>query len=262
MGWLETLKAIFNLEINSPIISVNITKNSNNPEQKQYYYDPNEKRLDINLSNLSNDNREKIGKLVKDHINDGKLLLENRTSKLLHRLNDFRKSKTHVAVLDFFKNLIPLTDYEALEASLFLRHIFTLKGDVTKLKRDIRERFGERGKNIANLCTAGYFEQFLIPLYNSSKERFFELYDVIVSKSPVAVFVHENMQEEQIISELRSKVEISKRYGIKFIHIHGIGNNNVFRVKQFIREQRDYIGFFDKDIYEKENIIIVELIIK
>lgn len=70
------------------------------------------------------------------------------------------------------------------------------------------------------------------------------------------------MIDLEIIKEIRNKLEILRKYGIKFMHIHGISKNNVLKVKEFINSQKSYLGFFEKEIYEKDNIIIVELILK
>jgi len=262
MAWLDKLKSIINFEWNSPLLNINITRNSHNIDNKEYFYDKSEGRLDIFLDRLSPEKREKIKEIVKDNIKEGNAFLERNTLKLLYRLNDFKNNKEHDSILSFFKNIILSTDYEALEASLFLRYVFMQGGDVNRLKRDIRDRFGGRGKNIANLCTAGYFEEFLIPLYNSSKERFSELYELAVSKSPFAIFVHASMEESEIMTELIGKLDISKKYGLKFIHIHGISEMNVRKVKEIIKNQKQYFDFFEKEIYEKDNIIIVEIILK
>jgi hypothetical protein len=141
-------------------------------------------------------------------------------------------SNKNTPVLNFFRPIIPLEDFEALNSALYLREVFLSNGDVSKLKQDIRKRFGDRGNTIANLCTAGYFEKFLMPLYNSSKEKFNELYEIIVAKSVLAIFVHSDMTQEQIPKEITYKLEISTKYGIKFIHIHGIGILNVNKIKK------------------------------
>ena len=262
MAWFDKIKGLINFEWNSPLVNINITKNSHNLNKKEFVYDENEGRLDILLDNLSVEKRDKIKEIVKENIQEGNAFLESNTLKLLYKLNNFKNKKEYDSVLAFFKNIISPADYESLEASLFLRSIFMQGGEVSRLKRDIRERFGERGKNIANLSTAGYFEEFLMPLYNSSKERFLELYDLTVSKSPFALFVHATMNEIEIMGELGSKLEISKRYGLKFVHIHGISERNVRKVKEIIKNQKKYFDFFEKEIYEKDNIIIVELILK
>src|SRR3989338_8682572 len=250
MAWFDKLKGLINFEWNSPLFNINITKNSHNSDNKEYIYDRAEGRLDIFLDKLSPEKKEKIKEIVKENVQEGNPFLERNTLKLLYRLNYFKNKKEHDSILSFFKNIISPTDYEALEASLFLRYIFNQGGEVSRLKRDIRERFGERGKNIANLCTAGYFEGFLMPLHNSSKERFSELYELTVSKSPFAVFVHASMKESEIMSELSLKLNTSKKYGLEFVHIRGISERNVKKVKEIIKNQKQYFDFFEKEIYE------------
>jgi len=200
--------------------------------------------------------------LIKESIKEGNPILEINASELLSQLYEYNKENKNNQTLNFFKPIIPLEDFEALESSLYLREVFIKNGDVSKLKQDIRKRFGDRGNTIANLCTAGYFEKFLLPLYNSSKERFKELYEIIVAKSVLAIFIHSQMSQEQIPKDITNKLRISTKYGIKFIHIHGIGDYNINKIKECLGEQKEYFDFFQKEIYEKDNIIIVELLLK
>lgn len=262
MGFLDKLKAIFNLEVNCPLISINITKNSNNINKKEGFYDRTKGELDLYLDNIDEEKKKKIKEAIKESIEEGNQVLEINTSELLYQLYKYNKENKNNQILNFFKPIIPSEDFEALESSLYLREVFLSNGDVSKLKQDIRKRFGDRGNTIANLCTAGYFEKFLMPLYNSSKERFNELYEIIVAKSVLAIFVHSGMSQEQIPQEITNKLGISMKYGIKFIHIHGIGNYNINKIKECLEEQKEYFNFFQKEIYEKDNIMIVELLLK
>jgi len=266
MSFLDKLKALFNIELNAPLINyVNIRENSNNQQNSKdgFYHDKDNGKVELYLDTLPTDKKQGVKEIVKEYIGEGNKLLEENTLKLLYKLHVYNKEKKEDAqVLNFFKPIIPPNDFEALEASLYLRQVFSRREDVNKLKRDIRKRFGDRGNNIANLCTAGYFEQFLMPLYNSSKEKFNELYEIIVSKSVVALFVHSLMNQDDITREISNRLQISSKYGIKFIHIHGIGTANVDKIKECLEEQKNFFGFFPKEIYEKDNIIIVELLLK
>ena len=150
---------------------------------------------------------------------------------------------------------------EALEASLFLRKKFLENQEVRHLKQDIRIRFGDRGNHIANLCTAGYFENFFMPLYNSSKEDFEKIYEVVVSKSAMAIFVHNQMNDTEIVKKITERLEISKKYGLKFLYIHGIGERNIATIRRCLEENKELFKFYDKDIFEKNHMIIVELIL-
>ena len=77
--------------------------------------------------------------------------------------------------------------------SLFLRSELKRNRNVSGYKNDIREQFGERGANIANLCTAGYFENEFMPLYALSHEEFKEYYELAVKEKARALFVHAYM---------------------------------------------------------------------
>ncbi|MBU2577081.1 MAG: hypothetical protein KKF50_05165 [Nanoarchaeota archaeon] len=259
MAWLDKLKALFNFELNAPLI--NITKNSGNSNLGKEYVNSGEK-IDILFDNLSKEKQEKLKLILKEKVEEGSKLLEEKSFGLLRELINFQRTKGEdKKVLDFFQNLIPKEDFEALESSLYLRRRFQEKRDVSKLKEDIRTRFGDRGKNISNLCTAGYFENFLMPLFNSSKEGFDNIYNVVVSRSPMAIFVHSAMGEDQITRDIKTGLEVSKKYGIKFLHIHGIGDQNIRTIKRCIYENKELFNYYDKEIFENNGIIIVELIL-
>jgi len=263
MGWFDKLKAIFNFEINCPLINVNITRNSDNKiKDKEYLLDKDNKRLLINYDKLDEEKKRELGKIFKDKVESGGEILESNTLVLLNELYEYQKTRGEdKKIIDFFSSIMPKEDIEALDSSLFLRKKFNEEKDVRNLKDDIRKRFGDRGNNIANLCTAGYFEKFLIPIYNSSKEDFERIYEVVVSKSAMAIFVHNQMDEEEITNELKRKIDLSKKYGLDFIHIHGIGEKNIKIIKNWIDENKDLLDFFNKDIFEKKGIIILELLL-
>ncbi len=269
MSVLEKLKGMFNIEINKPLINICFKINSDNvtKTKKEVIYLEAENKLDILLDNIGHDKKKKLKPLIREYIElEDKKLLEEKTAIRLNEIclynqNPGDDSKTR----KFFKNIIPSVDYEALEAALYIRSEFNKGEDVSELKQDIRETFGERGSNIANLCTAGYFEGFLKPLFNNeSIERFKELYELIVGKAVIAVFVHSGMKERDITRQIKNKINVSMRYGIPILYIHGIGPDNVAKIKKFIEEKEELSNFFNKTIYESDDggIIIVELLLK
>ena len=262
MGWLDKLKALFNIEFNAPFI--NITKNSNNKNkiEEEYIFDEKEKKLKILFDNLPKEKQNKLKQILKEKYKQDDKLLEETSSSLLQDLVEFQKTKGEdKKILDFFQNIIPEEDLEALESSLYLKRKFLQRKDVKNLKEDIKKRFGDRGNNIANLCTAGYFENFLMPLFNSSQKNFKEIYEVVVSKSAMAILVHSQMDDTKIAEDIKKKLEISKKYGIKFLHIHGIGEHNIKTIKRCVEENKELFNFYNKDIFEGDGIIIVELIL-
>ena len=228
------------------------------------YYVSLERELDINLAALSPKQKQDIKKIFPQILANEKTIFKKETLDLFDSINDYNKNKEGKQILTFFENKIPKYDLEALNASLYLRSVFRKRKDIKKLKQDINTTFGTRGNNISNLCTAGYFDNFLMELYNSSPGTFNGLYEDIVSNKALAVFVNEHMTKEKITEDIKNKLDVSKKYGIKFVHIHGIGTSTVKKINEYIenKEKKDFDTFHPKKILKEENIIIVELILK
>ena len=284
MSWLDNLKSLLHFEINSPLFVNNVVINSNNTnslnkvENKEkkskqikegitqkplYYIDEEKKELNLLTDNMSDDEQEKLKPLIQEYLNTDNPLLEKKASTLLENLYVYNKEKKNLGIIQFFKPIISISDLEILEGSLYIREIFMKGENIINLKKDLITRFGDRGNNFANLCTAGYFDNFLMPLYNSSPEQFTQLYEGIVGRSMLTVFVHSGMDEKQIIDNITSKLKISKQYGVNFIHIHGIGKFNITTIKKCLTEKSEFFdGFYVKIKYDKDYIIIVELLKK
>ena len=253
-----------------PLINIKINSGNVTDSNKEYRYNERENKLEIFLDNMSHERKEELKPIIIEAIDvDKKQLLEETVAECLNRIREYNKSPGEdKRIKNFFKDIIPPSDYEALEASLYLRREFSKREDesnIKKLKKDIQDKFGERGNNITNLCTAGYFEGFLEPLYNdTTKDLFKEIYEQVVGKGILTVFVYKDMNENEIIIQIKNKIKISRRYGMPFIHIHGIGKTNIQKIKNFITIQRDFLKFFEKKIHESEDgsILILELYLK
>ena len=240
-----------------PLIEVKIVKDSykigsdNRPLGKeQLHLDEDKSTAYLNIDALDEKQKEKLKPVLQEYLEEGNKLLQIDTSDLLESLYKHGKDKTDLQIVEFFDGTIPKDDLEALQASLYLRTVFSQGKNVTKLKGDIRDAFGNRGNNIANLTSAGYFEKFLMPLYNATKndgKTFKELYELIVENAILAVFVYRDMNPEEIPKEIKEKIQISKKYGIGFIHIHGIGETNVIKIKECLEEHKEeFFDFFEK----------------
>ncbi|MFH1751382.1 MAG: hypothetical protein ABH821_00355 [archaeon] len=270
MNWLNKLKHLVKNEFNfnAPIFDnrkIIILNDSFNTKSKIF---PNkeDKETYLNIASLNERQKKAFKQILQEYLEEGNKLLQSDTANLLESLYKHSKEKNDQQILKFFKEVIPDKDLETLEAALYLRTIFKQGKNVTKLKRDIRDIFGNRGNNITNLCSAGYFENFLIPLYNATKDegkKFKELYELIVDKAIIAVFVYKDMNQEEIPQQIKEKIQLSKKYGIGFIHIHGIGASNVAKIKECLEiKKKTFFDFFEKKVFEKENIIIIELILE
>ncbi|MBA7514455.1 hypothetical protein ES705_06484 [subsurface metagenome] len=264
MGFFDKLKSLFNVnKVEIRLFEVHI--NSNNVSKKIECNEGN-KTLNINLQELESGERKKVKQIINSAVKDEDcLLLEDKSKKIIDDFKLKDKKSENQEILNYLKDKIPPDDHKALRASLYLREKFREGGDVSHLKRDIMEKYGERGKNISNLCTAGYFENWIIPLYGEmSKEpdftldEFLKVYNIVIKEAAFSVFVHREMSGGEVKKAILGKIETSEKYNIKFTNIHGIGKSNVKKIRNVIMEletERD----FKKRIEEKNSTIMVRL---
>ena len=106
-----------------------------------------------------------------------------------------------------FVGIIPANDFSLLRACLFLRARFEAGAPIEDLKAQIVRVYGTRGRNFANLCTAGYLEEWFWPLYEELKRaypedpelaaaKFRSLYKSIVNDLPWTEFVLPGINDE------------------------------------------------------------------
>jgi|GEM_PF-840889 len=204
-----------------------------------------EKVVQINLNGLTGDQKESLSLLIKKSFdgNDALLLEENADSTV----SDFNEVQQRSEdTLNYFKGKLPKQDLIILRAALFIKILHEDGQPVGKLKSDLVQRYGERAKNITNLCTAGYFDSLIKPLYeelsqkdNFTLQNFLEKYDILVSQYPFAVFVCHGMSIQEIKTIILEKIEINKKYGVnaKFIRVHGIGQENMKKISGVLNDE-------------------------
>ncbi len=254
-NFIEVKLNIKNVKIT--LVNIRIVRDEN---KAVVVHDKNKQLYDINVAKLDKKEYAEIEKFSRQYVGADKMLLEDKSCTLLNELYKFKEY--HNSTLVFFKHIIPKSDYIALESSLFVREKFDNDEPIADLKRGITMRFGDRGRNICNLCTAKYFEEFLIPLFNADKEPFDNIYEDLIKNSMLAVFVNQSMEVDDIPGEIKKKIAISKKYGFNFIHIHGIGQTNIDTIKKFIDSEKINLFNIVKIIYSnpKEHILVVELL--
>jgi hypothetical protein len=237
--------------------TLKITKSK---EGSRCIVDKAEKFVILNLELLTYKERNTLEKIFKDHFDQNLFyFVDSSKINLIERLYNFKEDKK---VLESFKNLLSTSDFCALRDSLFLRSEFiNQQGNTRQLKNDIVTRYGERGNVISNLCTAGYFEEVMIPLSKKSVKDFFIYYDIAVDKGIVALFVNNKMTVEKLNSEIAHKLSSAKKYGLEYIHIHGIGKGNILKIENFLKRPESYSGFEQDYIFHDKNlnIYVVEL---
>jgi len=140
-----------------------------------YSYNKKTKELTIVASLLEKIDKPLLLDIIRSSFNFEKTIIKDSTVQLLKSYQEYASQPKDKQILSFFENLIPEGDFSALKMALYLRYQATQKrGNISHLKADIRYRFGDRGVNIANLCSTGYFEEFMEAYNNAgSKELFF-----------------------------------------------------------------------------------------
>lgn len=136
--------------------------------------------------------------------------------------------------------IIPPKDIPLMYASLYLRTRHKLGEPVEGIKAQIVKVYGTRGAHFANLCTAGYLEEWFIPVYQEwlrqsgdasiAKARFRKFYNNIVDDLPWTVFVRGVMPEAKLIATIERKMRNNAEIGVRYLNLHALGKSNVKKV--------------------------------
>lgn len=235
MSIFDKLQSLIKIDISS-LKEIKISIGSNNKK-----FDNKGNILVINTNNLDKNESKIVKHFLEGNVEEGNMLLEENSEKLLQEVISIEKEGTNKSLLGFFKGKIPLSDLEILRASFVIKELHEKHQPVGKLKMDIMQRYGKRGGNISNLCTAGYFSSVIKPLYeamaassNFTQEQFLERYNVIVEQYTFAVFVSNRMSEEITRGDILRKIKLNKSYGIHEINVHGIGRQNVLKIHRVL----------------------------
>lgn len=226
-------------------------------------YDRNTKILSIVVSQIND--KELIYKLIRQVHSIGDLIWKSTKEETLLSYKEYSEVGKYDDLLKFFGDKLTSADYEALKMACFIRNEMQKNRNIYEYKKDIRVRFGDRGVNISNLCSAGYFEKEFMPLYKKlSRTEFSEYYELAVGKKARALFVHANMGEVEIAEEFNKMVDKAQKYHMTDFRVHGLGENNVNTIKKFfaVRDVDPDENFTIQLIYEKQYpILSIEYIV-
>lgn len=211
-------------------------------------------------------NKEQLQTILRETIGLEHIpILQEETQKLVEDFKQIDSGEESQEVVAFFKGKIPANDIEALRQSVYVKAVKDRGGDIEKLKLDIINRYGTRGRNICNLYSAGYFKSQIRPLYEEMVQQpdfspadFEVIYNRIVNESPYAVFISREMTNESAEKEVRSRIEIDKNYGIRYLNIHGIGEDNVDKIIYILDKLRSEFSF-PEEVKRQGNVITVKI---
>lgn len=247
MSILDKLISIIHFDV-SKLKELHIGNIGSNNKNITVEYHDNRTIICIDPKTVDASEKEKVIQILKIVLDDQGLILEEVAKKLLDGFALEDKSKVSQDTLDYFKGKLPGQDLEIIRVALFIKSEFQMGHSIDQLKEDIRRRYGSRGNNIVNLYTAGYFNTVIKPLYQEmyaqkdfSITLFQARYNVIVTQVTFAVFVNKRINAEGLKSEVVRKIELNKKYGIKKLNIHGIGEDNVKKIQDLLNSIKSQI---------------------
>jgi len=264
MNLLDKLSKLFGVDF-SKLKKFHIHILSDN-QHENFTINDNRKIVIINTGKLDSKKIPQLQTIVKDLVTENdELLIEDNASKTIEDFKEVDSQTENRNLLEYFKGKIFSKDIEILRASLYLKTVYERGENVSQLKQDIMNRYGDRGKNISNLCSAGYFTSQIKPLYeemyshpNFSAEEFSKVYEIIITESPYAVFINSRMSEKDVKKEVLSRMEIGKKYGIKYLNIHGIGKDNTDKIVNILKELNSELSQ-TPEITKGERFIVVKI---
>ena len=266
MAILEKLKHLIKLE-GCTFNFINIEINSNNNSEK--YTSLNDgQTLGINLNKLTQTDKDVLRPLIPQAVADGALLLEDKSIERIEDIESKENTPDEREILAFFKGKIPYDDYTALRASLYLRKRFQEragKDEIAQLKGEITRKYSKRGRNISDLCSAGYFETLIKTIFEEkersgyTEKEILDTYNLIVEEGTLTVFVSGGMSPEQVRREIEGKIKRNKQYGLHLLYIHGIGRTNIDTIRMVIYDLKENYPAMKKITEESANIISVKL---
>lgn len=271
MGILEKLQKILHIDVT--IINI-----KNEPSKDKIKISKKGKEIEITPANLKKKDWDSVeinkGAIDDKEWNDVQKVLkkdfdEHDTTFIeedaKEKVDDIKQKlelKTTKDVLNYYKGKISDWHLRILEASLYLREKFNEGTCIDLMKRDIVNSFGDEGRNICNLCTAGYFDGFIKELYEEmekepgfSIEKFRRKFRKMVRDTPFAVFVHQFKEEESLKGEITSKLEMFQAYGISHLAVHGIGKDNVKKILKVVHEMEYERDDINVGIFKESGVI-------
>lgn len=254
--WYEKLRGIVDIKLdlrNFRLIHItkSVTVNKNAPV---IIVDQRQKTGEVDLSGLSADQRKHVLEVLPNAVlKEKNLLLDSSVERTVEDIKETQASKEFQQVIAPLAPNIPPLDLAMLKAALYVRRKYqTRSPEAERFRYELIERYGDRGRKIANLCSAGYFEDTIIPLLEEMKSatnfehEFKKSYETIIIESGFAVFVNAGMSEDQLKKAVLDRIKSNYRYGKQYVHIHGAGNANISKTRKCVDELQNELPGLEK----------------
>jgi hypothetical protein len=206
-----------------------------------FYFEPDGKILTIVLSQLTQEEEVVVRDIVLKYWDKHGLFLSAEQEKILENYQGYTAYNPYTDILDLFTGKIPKQDLYALKMSLFMKVQSEAGENVDKIKRQIKDRFGIRGAYIANLCTAGYYEDiFRSQCFKLQSDKFTEYYELRVGGELAALFVHIGLTLRSMEVAFAEKVNGCQLNDILKFRVLGFGRRNFDLIDNFKQTYEDH----------------------
>ncbi|MEX0749140.1 MAG: hypothetical protein WD467_01350 [Candidatus Saccharimonadales bacterium] len=207
------------------------------------------------ISDSTPEGRDLAERIIKElplHIEHNDIVIEEANLESYREIDAELSEADFENELDKFRPMIPKGDVPMLEVAILVKIRFDSGKNVGPIKGQAIHRYGPRAGMICNLYSSGYFHNLIKPLYESIKsgeigfDEYLEIYKTIVTESPLAMFVGLGTPADKMKEQLLDKIELNKKSGIGYLHIHGIGVSNTRFIKRLLTDE-DIKNHFAED---------------
>jgi hypothetical protein len=246
MSFLSALKSIVHFDASKikTLIEVRISKLINVDRSIHIEGSPNAAVLIIDPDKLDNKQKAALKKAIREEgLPEAGVILEAQSEI---KVDEIRKAlPSHEDIARKLGPIIPASDKPLMYACLLLRRRSEAGESVEGVKLDICKAFGNRGRNFANLCSAGYLESWAYPLYEDllktnpgqpelAKAKFQQYYNETLLDLPWTEFVSARQTADEARDHIISKMKRNKANGIRYMNIHAFGAGNVRKIQAIV----------------------------
>lgn len=205
-------------------------------------------------------------------LNQGQPISDAQFTKRLEGLKETKSVGPDHDLINRLEGKIPPEDIKALRAAIYIKKLFAQNNpDAKELKRQLRERCGLRGTNLNNIFSAGYFDNLILPLYETmskhpgfTPDKFLKIYDVIIDQQAFSVFVHSGMTDAEVDGRVHQQLKQNLSLGQSYVNIHGIGKDNIKKIQKVVAAFEDdpkYASSLSKHEDRSGQILFIRLTI-
>jgi hypothetical protein len=244
MSFLSALKSIVNVEKIRTLVEVRISKLINVDLSIHIEGSPHASILIIDPERLDGKQRAALKRALREEgLPEAGVILEAQSEI---KVDEIRKAlPSHEDIAQKLSPVIPESDKPLMYACLLLRRRSEAGESVEGVKLDICKAFGNRGRNFANLCSAGYLESWAYPLYEDllktnpgqpelAKAKFQQYYNETLQDLPWTEFVASRQSADEAREHIIVKMKRNRANGIRFMNIHAFGAANVRKIQAIV----------------------------